>query len=342
MTDTSDITIGGVLQQYLDGQWCPLAYFSRKLSSTEQQYSTFDRECLAIHCAIRHFRHFLEAHKFHVLTDHKPLIHSLQSKPDKHSPRQIRHLDFISQFTSDIRHVAGQGNPVADALSRMEANAITLDSPTTVDFQALAKAQPDITELQTMQTDNNSLSFAKVAMPMCSDQLLCETSTGKPRPYVPETFRRTVFNSLHNISHPGIRASRQLITSRFYWPGMNADISKWAHSCLQCQQAKVHRHTVTPLATFNTPDVRFDHVHIDLVGPLPTSQGYTYLLTCVDRFTRWPEAIPISDSTADTVAQAFVNGWISRFGVPTTITTDRGQQFESALWMQLMRLLGTN
>ena len=206
MTDASDTSIGAVLQQYLDSQWCPLAYFSRKLSSTEQRYSTFDRELLAIYCAVRHFRHFLEAREFHVLTDHKPLIHSLQSKPDKHSPRQIRHLDFISQFTSDIRHVAGQGNPVADALSRMEANAITLDSPTTVDFQALAKAQPDITELQTMQTDNNSLSFAKVAMPMCSDQLLCETSTGKPRPYVPETFRRTVFNSLHNISHPGIRA----------------------------------------------------------------------------------------------------------------------------------------
>ena len=154
-----------------------------------------------------------------------------------------------------------------------------------------------------------------------------------------QTFWWTVFNSLHNISHPGIPASCQLITSRFFWPGMNADISKWARSCLQCQQTKIHRHTVTPLATFNTPDVRFNHVHI---GPLLTSQGYTYLLTCVDRFTYWPEAIPVADSTADTVAQAFVNGWISWFGVPTTITTDRGQQLESALWTQLMRLLGTN
>ena len=64
-----------------------------------------------------------------MLTDHKPLTHSLKSKPDRHSPCQVRHLDYISQFTSDIRHVAGAGNPVADALSRLEANAMQLDHP---------------------------------------------------------------------------------------------------------------------------------------------------------------------------------------------------------------------
>ena len=102
----------------------------------------------------------------------------------------------------------------------------------------------------------------------------------------------------------------------------------------------VQRHTRAPPATFATPDARFDQVHIDLVGPLPPSNGFNYLLTCIDRFTRWPEAIPLVDITAESVARAFIGGWIACFGVPSTVTTDRGRQFESALWHQLMQLLG--
>ena len=74
-----------------------------------------------------------------------------------------------------------------------------------------------------------------------------------------------------------------------------------------------------------------DHVHIDIVGPLPYSDCFKDLLTCVDRFTRWPEAIPLLDIRTKTVADAFFNGWVARFGTPATITTDRGAQFESRL-----------
>jgi hypothetical protein len=95
-----------------------------------------------------------------------------------------------------------------------------------------------------------------------------------------------------------------------------------------------------PFQPFETPDERFSHVHLDIVGPLPDSDGYRYLVTAVDRFTRWPMAFPVKDIHAITVAQAFLNGWIQLFGVPEVLTTDRGRQFESALWADLMRLLG--
>ena len=118
MTDTSDTIVGAVLQQHIEGSWHPIFFFSKKMTSTEKHYSTFDKELLAVYLAIKHFRHILEGREFHVLTDHKLLTFALNTRLDHHSPRQAQQLDYISQFTSNIRHIQGFDNPVADALSR--------------------------------------------------------------------------------------------------------------------------------------------------------------------------------------------------------------------------------
>ena len=109
------MAVGAVLQQYIAGTWHPISFFSRKMKPAETRYSTFDRELLAVYLAIRHLRHFLEGQDFHVLTDHKPLTHALHTRSDRHSPHQARLLDYISQFTSNIRHIHGSDNVVADA-----------------------------------------------------------------------------------------------------------------------------------------------------------------------------------------------------------------------------------
>ncbi|GBN96443.1 hypothetical protein AVEN_260735-1, partial [Araneus ventricosus] len=77
-----------------------------------------------------------------------------------------------------------------------------------------------------------------------------------------------------------------------------------------------------------------------ITSSLPPSRGYTYALTCVDRFSRWPEAIPLKDIKAEIVAFEFYANWIARFGVPERLTSDQGRQFESRLFREFARLLG--
>ena len=109
--------------------------------------------------------------------------------------------------------------------------------------------------------------------------------------------------------------------------------------CLKCQQCKIHLHTKSPIGTFNNPDARFSHIHIDLVGPMPMCQDYQYLLTVVDRFSRWPTTVPIKDILTNTVAKTVLKEWISTFGIPQVIVTDRRAQFQSSLFQEFSNQL---
>jgi len=124
------------------------------------------------------------------------------------------------------------------------------------------------------------------------------------------------------------------------WPIMQKDITYWAKTCLACQKSKIHRHNIQNPEQIPVPDKRFSHIHPNVVGPLSLSKEFRYCFTMIDRTTRWPEATPILDCTADTIITAFFNIWISKYGTPAIITTDRGAQFESALFEPLV-LIGS-
>ena len=148
-----------------------------------------------------------------------------------------------------------------------------------------------------------------------------------------------MFEAIHGLGHPGVERTRQSICNRFLWPNMRHESSKWARECLPCQRSKVIKHVVPPIGEFLVPQKRFEHLNVDLVT-LPPSNGFRYLLTIVDRLSRWPQAIPLTDMTSETVADAFAHGWVATFGVPATITTDRGAQFSTSIWSQLMATWG--
>ncbi len=135
-----------------------------------------------------------------VYTDHLPLVSALRNHSNRYTEREFRQLDFLSQFDLEFRHVKGAENEVADAFSRISISSLRFAQ--SVDYEALAQAQLDA-----------NLSSAQLP-PSCSSFPLRGTSLTLPRPMVPLVFRRTIFEALHGLAHPGVKASVTLIASR--------------------------------------------------------------------------------------------------------------------------------
>ena len=245
--DASGSHVGAVLQQRVadSGEWAPLGFFSKKLSAAQVKWSAFDRELWACFDGIRHFRFILEGRCFTIFTDHKPLTYALSRSTDAWTAKQCRHLSYVAEFTSDIQHVPGLQNVVADALSRPSSSpsssrpladppgliAGASPAPMVIDWSGVASRQTTCTSVQSTTASSSLQVEARLHEGV---QLLCDISTGHVRPLIPVEDRQSVFTAIHGVAHPGTRATRRLVSARVVWRGMASDIAAWCRSCQQC------------------------------------------------------------------------------------------------------------
>ena len=301
--DASDTGIGASFEQFVNGIWQPLAFFSKQLRDAERKYSAFDRELLALHLSIRHFRYMLEGRNFSVFTDHKPLVDAMFKMSDPWSARQQRQLSIISEsITTDIQHISGKDNVVANCLSRASINNITLG----IDYAEMAAAQAVSDDIQSYRTAITDLKLADIPVCDSGPVLLCDISTGVARPIVPETHRRQVFNVIHNLAYPDRKTTEKLISEKFVWHGLKKKVNQWAKKCIHCQTSKVQIYVRAPIDNFKVLEKRFSHIHVDIVGPLPPSCGHAHIFNIIYRTTRWPEAIPLQGTSTIDCARALI------------------------------------
>uniref|UniRef100_A0AAV2KQ35 ribonuclease H n=1 Tax=Knipowitschia caucasica TaxID=637954 RepID=A0AAV2KQ35_KNICA len=154
--------------------------------------------------------------------DPKPLTFAMAKSTEPWSGRQRRQLSAISEYTTDIQHVAGKDNVVADCLSRAVAGSVHLG----LNYAEMAADQVADPEVQSYRTAATALRVQEVVFDAANAMLLCNVSMGKPRPLVPAAWRRRVFNTIHGLSHPGVKASAKLVGVKLMWPGLRKDVSR--------------------------------------------------------------------------------------------------------------------
>lgn len=232
----------------------------------------------------------------------------------------------------------GADNIRANTLSRVSSLAMTQFM-----LQRLVELQEHNQELCILRSSPSSLHFHDVYFPNHSISNICNIDevTGRHHPYAPLLLRRLALARFTVCNIPGFAhhsTSWQNVSSGPTWTPM----CPTGHMCLTCRQCKVYRHCTMSLARFALPDSRFGVNHIDLFGPFPPSKVSQYITTIINRFMRWPEAAPVSYVTVETVATSLVSTWVAHFGTPAEIVTNRGRQFEVALFQQLTRLFCTS
>ena len=256
--DASETHVGTVLQQRISSSWAPLAFFNKKLSAPDIQYSAFDRELLAAYSAIWHFRFLLDGRQFTLFTDHKPLTHPPPLPSPLPAPSPIclsppgGKVSEVSAVTA--AKMCGSSVPSSGSIS----SKVSTTSAPLIDYANLAYFEKQCTH------ELVSSSALKVQLVKLSEELFfCDLSTGVPRPLVPVLLHKPLLLQLHGLSHPGVRASRRLISQHFVSKFLSKDVGLWARSCIPCQRSKIQTHTRSSAPHIPIPSRRFSHLQVN-------------------------------------------------------------------------------
>lgn len=154
--------------------------------------------------------------------------------------------------------------------------------------------------------------------------------------------QRVILNDYHILStsgHAGIRRMLNTIRRKYFWIGLTRDVIDFVKICDKCQRHKYLKTIKEPMVITNCGSSAFDRVYLDLVGPISRDNNYSYILTLQCDLTKYVEAYPIANKKAISVATAFVNNFILRYGIPREVITDRGTEFINATLQEVCKIL---
>nr|XP_027096219.1 uncharacterized protein LOC113716121 [Coffea arabica] len=296
MCDASDYAVGAVLGQRVGKAAHAIYYASRALNGAQLNYSTTEKELLAVVFALEKFRSYLLGAKVIIFSDHAALRYLLTKKEAK--PRLIRWILLLQEFNLEIRDKKGAENLVADHLSRVQV--VEEDLP-------LREAFPE----EHLFSINSSLPwYADIVNFIVTDKF----PTGWPKA------KRDKLRS---------DAKFYIWDDPYLWKrGADQIIRRCVcESCDKCQRvgniSRRDQMTQTPMIFVEI----FDVWGIDFMGPFPSSFGFLYILLAVDYVSKWVEAKATRTNDSKVVAEFVKSNIFVRFGMPRAIVSDRGTHF---------------
>ncbi|CAF1037601.1 unnamed protein product [Brachionus calyciflorus] len=303
----------------LDDVYKPIAFASRRLTQTEKNYTTSEKEATAAVWSLRNFNDFTYGREVELFTDHEPLS-TFKSIKDT-SSRQNNLMMKIQEISPDvlIRYKPGHLNVEADMLSRANINQITLNS--TINWSIEQDKDDNLTQLKSLLISNDksltdfwssSCDNFKKSVILMKDKIMLENGVIK---FKAES--NLIFLPEHKFSN---------ILISFHDDPLNGRLS--------------YEKTLKPNLKLIISKFPFEIVGIDVVGPLPTtSREMKYIIVAICYYSKWCEALAVKDFTVLTTAIFIINQIIFKYGFMHKIVSDQGRNFESDLIKELCNSL---